>query len=359
MAGADAVATGAAAANQGNAAAQTGEAAANYNGASAEYNAPSAEYNGADAAAAGNAAITPTDDSCVSISPAANDYWCQTTCANPSSCPLTMCKCGGEAQASPSPLPQQKLSSVPEESPAADPSSVYNAPDPTAAGAAASVYDAPDVPPVPQLTQPDPTAAGATAAAHVAQAQASIAAATATDESCVSISPAANDYWCQTMCVNEGNACPPTLCKCGEAATSPSPLPKKRSKGSKRALRLVAPYPHTEPQLDDEGNAIESSSDPDTAAAAGADAVATGADAAATGAAAADQGAAAAGAGASAEYNAPPAEYNAPTADYSGADAAAAGNAAITPTDDSCVSISPAANDYWCQTMCVTPANCP
>merc|ERR1719197_2392546 len=108
MAGADAVATGAAAANQGNAAAQTGEAAAKYNGASAEYNAPSAEYNGADAAAAGNAAITPTDDSCVSISPATNDYWCQTMCANAANCPPTMCKCG-EAQASPSPLPKRAV----------------------------------------------------------------------------------------------------------------------------------------------------------------------------------------------------------------------------------------------------------
>merc|ERR1719197_1704360 len=45
----------------------------------------------------------PSDPSCVSISMAANDYWCQTSCAN-GPCPETMCKCGVES--SPSPAPQ-------------------------------------------------------------------------------------------------------------------------------------------------------------------------------------------------------------------------------------------------------------
>ena len=50
---------------------------------------------------------TPSDASCKSISPAANDYWCQTNCLT--GCPKDMCQCGGATadaatpQASPSP----------------------------------------------------------------------------------------------------------------------------------------------------------------------------------------------------------------------------------------------------------------
>ena len=47
---------------------------------------------------------TPSDASCKSISPAANDYWCQTNCLT--GCPKDMCQCGGPvdaAVASPSP----------------------------------------------------------------------------------------------------------------------------------------------------------------------------------------------------------------------------------------------------------------
>ena len=100
-------------------------AAASVNGATAEYNGAAAEYNAPDAAAAGAAAAstgaaaadigaaaagtgvaatTPTDATCVSISPAANDYWCQTICVTPTNCPPTMCKCE-ESVALPSPSP--------------------------------------------------------------------------------------------------------------------------------------------------------------------------------------------------------------------------------------------------------------
>ena len=68
---------------------------------------------------------------------------------------------------------------------------------------------------------------GAEAAAAVAAewdaAAAAAAAPPATDASCVSISLAANDYWCQTMCVTEGE-CPEALCECGGEQRSASPL---------------------------------------------------------------------------------------------------------------------------------------
>merc|ERR1719424_1332753 len=93
------------------------------------------------------AAITPTDESCVSIAPGANDYWCQTTCFNPLSCPATMCACGDDAKASPAPVV-------------------------AAAGA-------------PAAAAPDYGAAAATPNV---------------DASCVSISASANDNWCQLTC---------------------------------------------------------------------------------------------------------------------------------------------------------------
>ena len=59
---------------------------------------------GATAPAYGAAAGTPDGDhSCVSISASANDNWCALTCAIPAQCPITMCKCGVKAEASPSP----------------------------------------------------------------------------------------------------------------------------------------------------------------------------------------------------------------------------------------------------------------
>ena len=65
--------------------------------------------------------------------------------------------------------------------------------------------------------------AAATVAAEWDAAAAAAAAPPATDASCVSISLAANDYWCQTMCVTEGE-CPEALCKCGGEERSASPL---------------------------------------------------------------------------------------------------------------------------------------
>merc|ERR1719272_2809452 len=116
------------------------------------------------------AAATPVDASCVSIAPGANDFWCQTTCAIPASCPVTMCKCGVTAEASPSPdaVPARSAVSL------------------LAQDAPAPVVDAAAAVPV---VAPDAAAAGA-------------AAITPTDASCVSIAPGANDYWCQTTCFN-------------------------------------------------------------------------------------------------------------------------------------------------------------
>ena len=214
-----------------------------------------------DAAAAGAAAITPTDESCVSIAPGANDYWCQTTCFNPLSCPATMCACGDDAKASPAPVV-------------------------AAAGAPAAV--APVAVAAAPIAAPAPDYGAAAATPNV-------------DASCVSISASANDNWCQLTCAIPAS-CPITMCKCGVAAeASPSPdAAPARSSVSLLAQDAPAAVVAPAPVVD---------------------------------------------AAAAVPVVAP--------------DAAAAGAAAITPTDESCVSIAPGANDYWCQTTCFNPLSCP
>lgn len=140
----------------------------------------------------GTAAATPkTDASCVSITPSANDFWCQSTCVTPANCPATMCKCGDDAAASP----------APDAAPAVVPAVPAGAP-----GAIA----------------PDYGTAAAGAAAAPAPDYGAAAATPKIDASCVSISPSANDNWCQLTC-NIPASCPVTMCKCGGAVASPSP----------------------------------------------------------------------------------------------------------------------------------------
>jgi hypothetical protein len=167
--------------------------------------APAPEY--------GAAAATPNvDASCVSISASANDNWCQLSCANPASCPITMCKCGVAAEASPSPDAAPARSSV----------SLLAQDAPAAVVAPAPVVDAAAAVPV---VAPDAAAAGA-------------AAITPTDESCVSIAPGANDYWCQTTCFNP-LSCPATMCACGDDAKA-SPAPVVAAAGAPAAVAPVA-----------------------------------------------------------------------------------------------------------------------
>ena len=71
-----------------------------------------------DAAAAAAAAPPPTDTSCVSISLAANDYWCQTQCVTEGECPEALCKCGGEERRA-SPLEPAPLTTPPTPTPSA------------------------------------------------------------------------------------------------------------------------------------------------------------------------------------------------------------------------------------------------
>merc|ERR1719197_1163650 len=107
----------------------------------------------------------PSDPSCVSISMAANDYWCQTSCAN-GPCPETMCKCGVESSPSPAPQEKQLALRAAQASPLADP------------GAAAAQ-------------------AGAAAADLAASANAAAAGAApswSSDTSCVSIAPGTPDF---------------------------------------------------------------------------------------------------------------------------------------------------------------------
>ena len=151
-----------------------------------------------EAAAAGTAAAM-IDPSCVSIAAGGNDYWCQTTCFNPLSCPATMCQCGGAA-ASPAPVIAAAGAAAPV---AAD-----------STGAVAADYGA---------------AAAAGAPAAVAPDYGAAAATPNIDASCVSISPSANNNWCQLTCVIPAS-CPVTMCKCGgeQASASPDAVPARR-----------------------------------------------------------------------------------------------------------------------------------
>ena len=109
---------------------------------------------------------TPSDDSCVSISSSANDYWCQTNCAV-GVCPDAVCQCGPVS----------------------------------AKGAQSEDAATPAVNLIAGQSEPSPAP------------QAGLF---PTDPSCVSVSPSANDYWCQTVC--KTGRCPPTICKCDSDA---------------------------------------------------------------------------------------------------------------------------------------------
>ena len=189
---------------------------------------------GATAPAYGAAAGTPDGDhSCVSISASANDNWCALTCAIPAQCPITMCKCGVKAEASPSPdaaPARSAVSLLAQDAPAAE---VSPAP---VLDAAAAVQAA------------DAIAAGAAAAtAGAAAAAAGAAAITPTDPSCVSIAPGANDYWCQTSCVNP-LTCPTTMCACGDDAAKASPAPAVAAAGAAPVAAGAAPVAAPAPE---------------------------------------------------------------------------------------------------------------
>ena len=162
------------------------------------------------------AAATPTDTSCVSITPGGNDFWCQTACAVPTNCPATMCACGDDAKASPAPVVD---------------------------AAAAPAVVAPIVPvaPVAPVAAPVADSTGTVAPDYAAAAPAAAVAAPApdygaaaatpkVDASCVSISASANDNWCQLTCAIPAS-CPVSMCKCGvaaEASPSPDAAPARR-----------------------------------------------------------------------------------------------------------------------------------
>ena len=203
------------------AAAPTGAVAQDYAGAG----------TGASADAYGAAASTPNvDASCVSISASANDNWCALTCANPASCPITMCKCGVAPEASPSPDAAPARSAV----------SLLAQDAPAAVVSPAPVLDA-----AAAVQAADATAAGAAAAtAGAAAAAAGAAAITPTDPSCVSIAPGANDYWCQTSCVNP-LTCPTTMCACGDDAAKASPEPAVAAAGAAPVAAPAPDYPAT------------------------------------------------------------------------------------------------------------------
>jgi hypothetical protein len=212
------------------------------------------------------------DETCVSISASANDFWCQTKCAGngAKSCPPALCKCGSSAG-------QQQDGTAP---------------------AAAATAEAP-------------------AARYTPQS----------DVTCKSVSASANDYWCQTVCPT-GN-CPATLCKCG-AEASPSPLPAA-------ALNLHADGSiYTAPKWLSSNSTCKSLSPatndywcnlkcggggkcPEKLCRCGDDL------------------------GQQQQL----ADTETPEIQNVGA-----------PTDPTCVSISPSANDYWCQTNCAT-GGCP
>ena len=61
-----------------------------------------------DAAAAAAAAPPPTDTSCVSISLAANDYWCQTQCVTARASALRRCASAAAKSAAPLPLSRRR-----------------------------------------------------------------------------------------------------------------------------------------------------------------------------------------------------------------------------------------------------------
>ena len=136
---------------------------------------------------------TAIDDTCVSISESANNYWCQTSCAV-GVCPDTVCKCGAEATAQ-----ANEDATQAEEDPA------------------------PAVSLVAGVKGPSPT-------------------------NCVSISPSANDYWCLTTC-STGH-CPQKVCKCDAADNANSALVVDVTKEAAEKVEAKVATEATEPAME-------------------------------------------------------------------------------------------------------------
>lgn len=115
------------------------------------------------------------DAVCSSVSPSANDFWCQTNCVLVGHCSPTVCHCSSWGNATKTQEAEPVTQAETEKAVSDEDSSDWGNATPLAAL------------PKPMTVSPDAT--------------------------CVSISPSANDFWCQTNCVRVGH-CSPTVCHC-------------------------------------------------------------------------------------------------------------------------------------------------
>ena len=259
------------------------------------------------------------NSNCVSVMPGTSDWWCATTCNNKekdaAACPPTMCKCDEKAKKS----AQQQ---------AADALKTHQQ-----AEAAVKAAD-------PLSSYPDGLPDGAQAAAAASPSP------TAEKPKCTAILDTATDEWCTTTC--ETSYCPPTACKCEEAA----PAPKMR----------LDKEPAAEPAADPAAAATAAAQAAQTAAA---DAVASVAAASspgpgvdwATGAELPQAPMAVpetATAPAPVPVPATPATEVAQPADPPPVSTWQGDDRIQNAADSSCVSIMPGTSDWWCATTCAS-----
>jgi hypothetical protein len=186
------------------------------------------------------ASVSTADSSCVSISPAASDYWCATNCetGGGSSCPETMCECGvkkhGGAdeeyisrQKNEADRAEEERAKAEKERMEEDARRVaaddkareasWASTDPSAAQNNLSVDSSQATKEVVVTGEPD-FAQGTSNSKNADSAPKAQPLATASistaDSNCVSISSASSDYWCATNCLT--GSCPASMCKCGD-----------------------------------------------------------------------------------------------------------------------------------------------
>lgn len=259
------------------------------------------------------------NSNCVSVMPGTSDWWCATTCNNKekdaAACPPTMCKCDEKAKKS----AQQQ---------AADALKAHQQ-----AEAAVKAAD-------PLSSYPDGLPDGAQAVAAASPSP------SAEKPRCTAILDTATDEWCTTTC--ETSYCPPTACKCEEAA----PAPKMR----------LDKEPAAEPAADPAAAATAAAQAAQTAAA---DAVASVAAASspgpgvdwATGAELPQAPMAVpetATAPAPVPVPATPATEVAQPADPPPVSTWQGDDRIQNAADSSCVSIMPGTSDWWCATTCAS-----
>ena len=177
---------------------------------------------------------------CTAILETASDEWCAMTCAT-SYCPPTACKCDEEEAAPLMQLDTLPASPAPDgpgvdwatgqplpQAPTAVPEAAYEMPVDPAVPQVAAVPETPVTPVAPVAVPAPPVPeTPATPAAPVA-VPAPLPAVpvddrinNAAESNCVSIMAGTSDWWCATTCASrpdEASACPPTMCKCDDAA---------------------------------------------------------------------------------------------------------------------------------------------